>query len=427
MATFSFFRSDRGRKNTLLKRIGYNFGWSLLGEIGGKGLLFLVTVYLARVLGAANFGLFSFAQAITSYCWMGVDLGVNMYGSREIAKDKATASEIINPLITLRLLSGSSLFTLFLIFFSYLYRLDPLKQIVFIGFSFYLFTRALNIDWIMRGFERFNYIAFGNFATFLLMLSSIFIFVKSDKDIVIVSFLWSLCYLFGDLLLIYLLYIKLKLSFNIIFDIRLIYHHFKKSIHFTIGNSLLFLYQYLPIIFLGLVASNYEIGIFSAPYRLILSIIYIVSLLPLVLYPTLSELYLSDIKKFLKVYKYLKITSFLTGLLIGLGGLLAADLLIRFLYGPNYEASITIFRIINWFVALTSVRVVYSIAIAVTGLQKYYAITSLFSVIFYSVLFLSMIYGINISKTLAAGYTLLITEIGLIIFLWIIWHFKKVS
>lgn len=410
---------------SLLRRITRNFGWSMLSEVGGKGLLFLVTVYLARVLGVAHFGLFSFAQTVTSYCWLGVDLGINMYGAREIAKNKADAARIINPLLTLRIFSGLFLFILFGLAVLIIYRQEYLKQIVFAGFAFYLLTRALNLDWVMRGFEKFNFIALGNFATFLSMLLLLVFFVTQDRDILLASFIWSLCYLLGDLLLLVLFYTNLGLSFRPEWDYQTLKLHVKESIHFTIANSLLFLYQYLPIIFLGLLASDYEVGVFSAPYRLVLSIAYAVSLLPLALYPTLSELYHHNRAQFNRVYKYFLFVSLATGVFFGLGGMLLAKPLILLLYGEGYAESIPIFQIINWFGALTAVRVAYGIAIAASGLQRFYTWASIFGVLFFTGAFFSMSLGLQIPQLYAASYAFVLTEVGVSAILFIIWKIKN--
>lgn len=85
------------------KRVASNFLWSIVSEAIAKCVFFITTIYLARTLGVSNFGLFTLAQTITLYFWLAVDLGINMYGIREIAKDKENAEKIINPLLTLRI------------------------------------------------------------------------------------------------------------------------------------------------------------------------------------------------------------------------------------------------------------------------------------------------------------------------------------
>ncbi len=406
----------------LFKRIGSNFGWSIISEVGGKGFLYLATVYLARVLGAANFGLFTFAQTITSYCWLGVDLGVNMYGAREIAKSKVNAPIVINPLLTLRIFSGITLFSVYSLSIYLLFQDDPLKRLIFAGFAFYLLTRSLNLDWVMRGFEKFNFIALGNFSTFLSILFFLFIFVRGESDVARASFIWSFSYLLGDIALLIIYYRIMNLRYQPTFNIKIIWLHLKESIHFTVGNGLLFLYQYLPIIFLGFLVSNHEVGIFSAPYNLVLSLAIVATLLAVALYPILSELFFQQRPQFYRMAKYFKLISCFIGLFLGGGGVLASKWLIPFLYGPSYAGSIAIFQIVIWFAALMTIRVGYSIPIAVAGLQKYYAWASLFGVIFYTMLFLSLIFVCKFDILYSACYGLIITEIGVIIILAIIWR-----
>jgi len=405
----------------LIKRIGTNFGWSILSEVGGKGFLYLATVYLARVLGTANFGLFTFAQTITSYCWLGVDLGVNMYGAREIAKNKMNAPAVINPLLTLRILSGIILFSIYSLSIYFLFQGDPVKRVIFAGFAFYLLTRSLNLDWVMRGFEKFNFIAFGNFATFFAILFFLFISVRQASDVTNAPFIWSFSYLLGDISLLIIYYKRMHLRYRPTFNLKIIWLHLKESIHFTVGNGLLFLYQYLPILFLGFLVSSHDVGIFSAPYNLVLSLTIVATLLAVALYPTLSELFYYRRPQFFRMSKYFKIISCGIGFFLGGGGVLISNWLIPLLYGPSYVGSIAIFRIIIWFAALMTIRVSFSIPIAVAGLQKYYALASLFGVIFFTMFFFILSYLLKINMLYAACYSLIITEIGVICILSIIW------
>jgi O-antigen/teichoic acid export membrane protein len=104
--------SEKIKVKSVAERVVSNFAWSVLSESLGKGLFFIATLYLARTLGVENFGLFTLAQTFTFYFWGAVDLGTNMYGIRELAKNKDTAEDIINPLLTLRITVGLAVFLL---------------------------------------------------------------------------------------------------------------------------------------------------------------------------------------------------------------------------------------------------------------------------------------------------------------------------
>ena len=86
----------------------------------------LITVpYVSRVLGANNIGIYSYTYSIITYFMLGTMLGINNYGSREIAKvsdNIEKKSKKFFSIYYLQLISNLVMIVLFLIF-QLLYRL----------------------------------------------------------------------------------------------------------------------------------------------------------------------------------------------------------------------------------------------------------------------------------------------------------------
>ncbi len=410
--------------NITVQRIFSNIGWGILSQVGGKGIFFLVTIYLARVLSAAEYGLFTYAQSIVLYFWIAVDLGIDMYGSREIASDKANAANIINPLLTLRIIGSLIAFASFIMIL-FLIEHSINQALLFTGCGLYLLTRAINVEWAMRGFERFKYITAANFATFITMLLAVIIFVRGKDDLVSASFIWSLSYLFGGIVLLVILYEKLGITVKPDFDTGNWLLHLRKSIHFTISGGLLALSQYLPIIFLGILASANEVGLFSAPYGLVLGLVFVISLFPYSLYPIFSELHISESGKFRQLHNVYMFSSLLLGFFTALLGFIFANEIIMLVFGDNYRDSAALFKILIWFVFLYSIRSVYGIVIAATGLQKFYTFASTFRVLFFTIMFFSLKQFFSITYSVSASISLLASEIGMILILKFIWDLKN--
>lgn len=412
-----------GESVHLLRRITSNFGWSVVSEIGGKGIFFLVTVYLARILEVKNYGLFTFAQTVVTYFWLVGDLGINMYGSREIAKDKKNTECIMGSLLTIRIISGLIVFAVFIVAIIFLVD-SPIQKLIFFGCGFYLITRSINTDWILRGIERFQYIAFGNFATFLSMIFLMILIVKDKEDVTKAPFVWSFCYLLGGGILFYILHRKLRISYKPFFHLKTLFSHIRESIHFTISRGFLTLYSYLPVIYLGIFASDYEVGLFSAPFRLIFAIVFVISMLSMALFPIFSDLYFSNKEKFKKLLGSYFLLSVVLGLSIGIIGTLFSKQIILLIYGDQYINSYIIFSILIWFAALTSLRVVYGIVIAASGLQRFYTLASIFGVLFLTFMFFLLKFLFKVSFLVTAALSIVATEIGIILILILIWRFK---
>lgn len=410
-------------RKRILHRITSNYGWALVSDVGGKGFLFLVTIYLARNLGVEQYGFLSFAQSIAAYFWLGVDLGINMYGSREISKDKQNAADIINPLLTLRMISGLVVFAFYICVSLFLSK-NPVQQMVFIGCAFYLATRSLNIDWVFRGFEKFEYIAIGNFATFSSMLLLMWLLVKDGSDVVMASYLWSFSYLVGGILMLRQMRTGVNTRFRPVFDLAIWKNQLKRSLEFTSSGLLLNLYLYMPILLLGLFATEYEVGLFSAPFKAVIAVTFFAGVLPLALYPIFAELHHTNVAKFKKMLSWLLAVSIAMGVAIGAVGSLFSREIMMSLYGEKYIDGIGILNVIIWYAALIPVRLVYRTVIATAGLELYYSVVAGTSVVVFASLFFGIWRILGLDIVTATCYALVLAEVVVLSVAAAIWQFK---
>ena len=89
-------------KRLLKSSLFKNFSYLAFAELISKGIGFFVMVYIARILGPGNFGKLGFAQAFTSYFGLIVNLGLDVYGARELAKDKNKAKELLSNIVLMK-------------------------------------------------------------------------------------------------------------------------------------------------------------------------------------------------------------------------------------------------------------------------------------------------------------------------------------
>jgi O-antigen/teichoic acid export membrane protein len=390
---------------SIFQRVSSNFGWSVVSEGITKGVFFVTNIYLARTLGVSSFGIFTLAQTITWYFWLAVDLGTNMYGIREIAKNKENTEEIINPLLTLRITAGFIVFSLYTISLLLL-NIPAVQKLTFIGCGFYLLTYSLYTDWILKGLERFKYIAFGSSISSLFFLIATISVVKGNNDLVVASFIWSFSYFLGGVSLLFFLYRKLGVKYKPSFELGVWFSHIKESIYFTVSGGLMVIYQYLPILLLSIFFTAFEVGLFSAPYRVVITLCSAGFLLPMAFYPVFAELYHKDKNKFMKTHKKFQVIMLVLGIPIGVGGTMFADEIVNFLFGSQYMESATIFKILVWLVPLYFFRYTYGSVLLATGFQKWQVLsTSLggLTLILFSYVLMSQspLVGVSIAVILA--------------------------
>jgi O-antigen/teichoic acid export membrane protein len=343
--------------------------WSVANEGISKVIFLISNVYLARILGVSSFGLFTLAQATTIYLWLAVDLGSSMYGIREIAKRKENAVEIINPLLTLRITAGFIVFSLYMLSLL-VFDVPTNKKLAFAGCGLYLLTYAFYSEWILKGIEKFKYIAFGNLLSSVVYLSGIIYFINMSGDVIKASFIWSLSYLVGGAVLLYVLYAKLNVRYKPNFDISTWISHIRESKYFAISGSLAMLNIYLPIFLLSIFFTSYEVGLFSAPYRIVMSVCTASFIIPMAFYPVLSELYAKDKIMFKKTHAVLRRTMIVLGLIAGIIGTIWAHGIVLRMFGRQYIEGAWVFKILVWFVPVYFLRYSYVSAIVASGLQR---------------------------------------------------------
>jgi PST family polysaccharide transporter len=410
MSADSALLPEVGNGKTLLNRISSNVKWSLLSEVGGKGILFLATIYLARVLGVENFGIFSFGQTMVTYAWLAVNLGTNMYGIREVAQNDQSREGTLNELLSIRLSSGFIIFSFFN-FLTLMLGSSSAQKMAFFGFSFYLIFRALFTEWFLRGLEKYNYIAIGNLLTFGLFLGACFIFVKDQVHFVRAAFLWSFSWLIGGIALLLMSAKAQKgIKIKLVFSWNKWWKHLRESLHFTLSGGLSTIYQQLPIFLIGIFSTDYNVGLFSAAHRLIISLVFVFSVYPMAIYPILSDLHIKNRSKFNKIFSIslamMLFLSFVSTIVI----IAFSEKISVLILGKDYADASLVLQIVAGFFLLRSVREVFVIAISASGLQRYYTIASVFAVISITMIFFIMNTFFGVNALIAASISLSLTE-----------------
>lgn len=86
-----------------LARAGRNLLLKTTGEVLARLSFFVLFVYAARVLGAQDFGLFSYAATLAALALVGMDLGLNMLFVREGAQQPRVVGDYAGTLLVLKL------------------------------------------------------------------------------------------------------------------------------------------------------------------------------------------------------------------------------------------------------------------------------------------------------------------------------------
>ena len=156
--------------------------------IGLQGVNYLVPLlvwpYLMFVLGAEQFGVFSFGISLAQYLMILVDFGFNLTATKQIAlgqgdseKTNRLFSATMASKLLLLLISGGIVFGISLLPMYRAYRIIVwISWLMVVGNTF-------SMVWLFQGMGKIRLVSIINAAMKLLILPLTFVFVKSSSDV----------------------------------------------------------------------------------------------------------------------------------------------------------------------------------------------------------------------------------------------------
>jgi O-antigen/teichoic acid export membrane protein len=166
-------------------RIARHTGALLMGEVATRALQFAVTVYVARTVGAAGFGLLAFAQVLLMFLAVVGDGGLGTYGVREMARAHTSRWAIWARVTGLRV-ALSTLAGVGAVGLVFLSRWDPLTREVVVLTLLAALPLAAMPDWAFRGTERMGEAAVLASLVPAVTLAGLVLTVHQPPDVVLV-------------------------------------------------------------------------------------------------------------------------------------------------------------------------------------------------------------------------------------------------
>lgn len=320
--------------------------WLLGAQVITRGIGFFYVIFLARVLGVSDFGLYTVALAYFSIISSIADFGFNRFLIREVARDKSKAPELLWNIVMLRLTLTSILFAFFSIF---LYLLDPDKMrvslILLATISILPQAIAFTFDAIFVALQKLQFSAVSLFISSLATATSGFLLIREGFGVIgaVNAIILGQAVCAGVLVLILYRYQGLRLSSV---TLSVIIKAIKGSLPYGVLGVLGLLYFRIDTILLSYLRGSFETGIYGAAYKFLEAVTFIPSALSLAMFPVFARIHESSPKQLKKLYfKSLKIM-FGLGLLVFLGYVLILPEIIKVVL-PKYLPSISAIRILS--------------------------------------------------------------------------------
>ena len=180
----------------VLKNYLYNAGYQILALI----VPLITAPYISRVLHPAGVGYNAYTNSIIQYFVLMADLGIAMYGQREIAYVREDPEKMSRTFWEIQFLKFFTTTIAYFAFVIFLHVYDRYTVFLWIQ-SLNIIGAALDVSWLYQGVEDFKRTVLRNTMVRLLSLALIFILIKKPSDVSLYIFIIAFSNLFGNLTL----------------------------------------------------------------------------------------------------------------------------------------------------------------------------------------------------------------------------------
>lgn len=326
--------------NTIIKNYLFNLSYQMLSFI----VPLITTPYISRVFTENEIGQYSYTHSIVIYFVLFGNIGLNLYGQREIAynqKDVAEQKKIFYELIRLRLIFCALSTVLYIIFILSFKEYTMLFIIQIID----LIASALDISWLYQGREEFSRTVSIQSVVKILGTVAIFLFVHTPNDVVIYAGCLSVPLLLGNLLM----WLNLKRIFlGVQLESTSMKGHLRGALLLFIPQVAIEVYTVLDKTMIGsLTGDTGQVGYYEQAQKIVKTVLVIVTSLSTVMLPRVSSVLKEKSSKnvYAMIYKSYKVV-FMLSIPLACGLFIVSEPLIEFFLGIRYIYSAKLIQII---------------------------------------------------------------------------------
>jgi O-antigen/teichoic acid export membrane protein len=243
--------------------------------------------YASRILGPTGIGKFQFVTSFAQYFILIANLGIPLYGTREIAKHKGDheqQSKVFSELISIAFLMSMALTLIYLAIILSLNYFHA-DQSLYITATLSVFLGFTTIDWLYTGMEEFRMIAVRSVAVKVISLILLYVFVKTAHDVLIYLYIGIFSSVANNAYNIVTLRSRITFSWH---NLNMGKH--MKPLLLIFGMSLATsMYTLLDVVLLGFLSNAHSVGLYSAAVKLTKIIIPFVISIGAVTMPKMSH------------------------------------------------------------------------------------------------------------------------------------------
>lgn len=353
--------TDKPGNSSKLSKFVQNFGFLTGGKVLGDLCTFLLFVALSRIYGKEGIGQYSFAIAFTGFFAVLAEFGSYHFSIKELSRVKKGVEKDISNIFFMRIVFsviGSSLLLLMLPFLPF--SRDTKNVILIIGLFqiVYKLVDGFGAAFVARedthlaGLLEFSMRFITAAGVIILALAGCRLIIALSAMPVVVS---------AHFLLSYYLICRKYGRLNFLGGIQNFSQMVKGAFQFAVSEFLYQLYSRLDVVFLGFFIGTETSGLYNVAYRILFLLQFLPYYIGLAVFPETSRLYLSSKTDLKKLYNQSLRLVVLIFLPLAAGLWLTAPEIIHLFFGPEFDFSASILRVLSVLLILFAINHMLSV------------------------------------------------------------------
>lgn len=329
------------------KSVKKNYIYNLIYQVLTLLLPLVTTPYLSRILQADGIGMVSYAESIVSYFALFAALGIATYGQREISyvqNMKEERSRVFWETQLAKLITSMAVFAVYVPFVLLAVEKDLVWLYGLLALQF--FSIALNATWFFQGMEEFGKIISRDIVIKLLLLVSMFVFIKEKDDVVLYVLIYSLSGFVSAVSLLGYLpkYVK-KIPFKSLRPFR----NIKTIIALFVPTIAIQIYTVLDKTMIGIITDNaYQNGYYEQAMKITKMVLTVVTALGTVMIPRIGYHYEKGETEMVRDWMYRSYRFvWLLAIPMCIGLSFVAGNFVPWFFGGGYEGVIPLLQILS--------------------------------------------------------------------------------
>lgn len=360
----SILLENRNVRQTVLK----NTFWLVFAEVVVKVLGLISVIYIARALGATEYGRFTFALSFVSMMIIISDLGITDISTREFSRDKDNEKKMAG-IFTLEVFLCLLVLIITIISSFFVTSDRVVREMIWILIIYILSNSLVGVMFsFLRARQKMEYEAVVKIAQTIITTIAVFfviIYIPSTQNL-------SYGYMISSLIILTLAAIWFSVFFH---PLRLKWqndslHILKMSWPLSLGFMGGWAYVLINSIILGNFGLITENGWYGAALKIALAVSIPADLIIKSFFPVVSGAFVNSKEKLQKIWNQISRVLILMAFPMAFGGIVLAPKIIGLFYGASFLPSVVAFQLLIIAMCISFLSYPYSMILVVADQQK---------------------------------------------------------